>query len=72
MKSSKTSFLRNCISGWNVRSASGGAKRLFTRHFFVSSLTSGMLYTPQNTLYTNTNSYNMIRTITQLSYPEKS
>ncbi len=23
MKSSKTSFLRNCISGWNVRSSKG-------------------------------------------------
>ena len=36
MKSSKTSFLRNCISGWNVRSPLGGLYFLETYYLCVA------------------------------------
>ncbi len=34
MKSSKTSFLRNCISGWNVRLQGGREEQLRDISFF--------------------------------------
>ena len=38
MKSSKTSFLRNCISGWNVRFISSEVSFDSSEEFFISYL----------------------------------